>query len=513
MKVALSEQMRQLDREAMESVGIPGIALMENAAREVSLYCYEYLLAHGLENVLIFAGRGNNGGDGLAAARRLKNKGINVLIYFIGDTAGLSGDALTNFNIVKNMGISVIQDFSCLEDTLSWCDLILDAIFGTGLKGVVKGEAVEVIERINVSGKYVVSCDIPSGIDADTGKVLGCAVKADATVTFALPKVGLLLYPGKEYTGEMKVADISIPSFLYQRIGMKCSMLTKEEAKALLPGRKERSNKGTYGRLFCMAGSKEMTGANYLACKSAYRTGAGVVYSCSVQNVLNVIQTLLPEAVGVSLTEEHGQVRKESFDDIGEKIKDAAAIVLGPGLGTGENVQDFVREVLTNCKVPMVVDADAINAIAQRKDISEFFSPNVILTPHPGEMSRLTGKSVSQILEEMVETASSYAKENQAIVVLKDARTVIAHPDGRVYINTTGCAAMAKGGSGDVLSGIIGGLLSQGAEPFDAAVLGVYLHGLAGEIAGRKHGAYSTLAGEICDCIRDAFDEVGGVLG
>lgn len=500
MKVAIPSEMKMIDKKAIEEFGIPSIVLMENAALAVAEVCFKKLKKLKKNTALIVAGKGNNAGDGFAVARILYNKGIYIEVVLAEPIEKIQSDALIQLKIIQNIGIPIytIENFPAV---LKEFPLVIDALLGTGLIGEVRNPICNIIDTINQSGKYIISIDIPSGIDGETGKILKTAVKANETVTFALPKLGLLLYPAVEYVGKLHIADISIPEKAVKQMKMNQNMLTRKEAIQLLPKRISRSNKGTYGKLFIIAGSKNMTGAAVLACKSAYKIGTGLVYSCIPKKIMKIIQTLVPAAVEVPLEEEYGKVCGYAFDDLEEKLKKATAVVLGCGLGTGEEVTEFVIRVLENITCPIVLDADGLNAITKNMEIFDKMKIMPIVTPHIGEMSRLIRKTTTEILDDIVSTAKEFAQKYHAITILKDAHTVIASPEGQIFINTTGNEAMAKGGSGDVLSGIIGGLLAQGCKPFDAAVLGVYIHGLAGDIAVKKFGKYGLMPEELADTI------------
>lgn len=500
-----AEQMRKLDREAIDQFGIPGVVLMEQAAMAVTKICLPYFEKKTQGKVLILAGKGNNGGDGFAVGRLLTNEGIQVQIWLMGQPDDLQGDAFLNYNICKEMGISILCQQTHREEELKQFDFIIDALFGTGLKRNVTGMVAAWIQAINRSGLPIISIDIPSGVDADTGKILGYAVKARETVTFGHLKKGLVLFPGAEYAGKVTVSAISIPKAASAKIESNCFTLTKEEAFSLVPLRKQRSNKGTFGKLFILAGSSTMAGAAAFAGRAAYRIGTGAVVCAAPRTITPVLQNLLPEAVQIPLPEEHGFVRKESIFELEEKIKEAKAVVIGPGLGKEKSVAEFAERVLEEISCPMVIDADGLNILAEYPEFWNKVKAPVIITPHPGEMSRLTGREVSDILDNLPEIAIEFAMKWNCIVVLKDARTVIANPEGKVYFNTTGNSALAKAGSGDVLSGAIGGFLAQGLNPYDAAVLGVFLHGLAGEIGSEKNGTASLLAGQIADYMAEAL--------
>ena len=505
MKLALGSQMREMDRRSIEEYGIPGIVLMENASAAVAEKCAERLNATNCKTAVFVCGGGNNGGDGFAAARLLTLKGYNSIIYFMGKEEKLKGDAFINYNAAQKMGIYIEKDINKADELFKIADVLVDAIFGTGFSGEPRSDAAEVINKVNNSGKYVISVDIASGVDSETGHASQVCVNANETVSFCMAKVGNMLYPGAEKCGKLTVTNISIPNAVKESMDIKINAFDLNEAKEILPKRKSRSNKGTYGKLFVMAGSKAMGGAAYLCSKSAYRAGCGLVYACVPNECLGTIQSLLPEAVAKPLISDNGTLYAQSFKQIEKEISNAKAIAIGTGLGSGEGVKEFVKNILLNVQCNVVIDADALNALADEPEILLKMKKVPVITPHPGEMSRLTGKSVKEILEDTINTAVDFAKKYNTVVVLKDARTIIASPNGDVYINLTGNNAMAKGGSGDVLTGITGAMLCQMDNAFNAAALSVYIHGLAGDYAAEKSGHYGVLSGEICDMVGEVL--------
>ncbi|HCT64511.1 MAG TPA: bifunctional ADP-dependent NAD(P)H-hydrate dehydratase/NAD(P)H-hydrate epimerase [Lachnospiraceae bacterium] len=501
MKVASAAQIREMDRLTIEETGIPGIVLMENAAQAVAKACLVYVRKIENPRVAVVCGGGNNGGDGFAVARILKCKGVESKIIFIGNEEKLTSDSLTNYRIAQNFNITIITDISDLEQIFCNEDVIIDGIFGTGFNGEPRAVSAEVIRKINQSGKYVISIDIPSGVNADTGKTAEICVKADETITFGLPKIGTILYPGAKYCGNLTVDDICIPQKNAEKAGVLFNVLTQNEASKWLPIRKEQSNKGTFGKLYIIAASEEMTGAGVFSCKAGYKSGCGLVYACMPKKCCDVVHMMVPEAIAKPLSDIDGKVHENSIKDIKAELENAKAIVIGPGMGQSEGVSAFVEEVLLTAKGNVLVDADGLNAIVKNKAVLKDMKCVPIITPHPGEMSRLTGIPIKDILDNTLETALNFAMQYNTIVVLKDAKTVIASPSGDVYINTTGNCAMAKAGAGDVLSGIIGGLLAQGMDSLKAAVLGVYVHGCCGDLAADKMGHYGVMASELADYV------------
>lgn len=506
MKVATGEIMRAIDKSATEEFNIPSILLMENAALSVVSVinnCVKNILR---PNIVIVAGKGNNGGDGFCIARHLYQKNMNVNIIFIGDINDVSGDALINLNIAKALDIPLTiikseNEMMSVNKLISSADITVDAILGTGISGATRGVIKQIIHIINKNSKYTIAVDIPSGIKSETGNIEGEVIKANKTITFGLIKQGLLLYPAKEYVGELILVDIGIPKQVIENINITTNILEPSDIIQLMPQRIPRSNKGTYGKLMVIGGSKEMTGAPILTCKSAYKTGVGLVNLVAPEEVINTARCNIIENINTTLPSDNGKVCLESFSYIKDIINKVDAIAIGPGLGQGEEVTKFVCELLHNTTVPVVIDADGLNAVSNDLGIFKTSKSQIIITPHPGEMSRLTGISINDILCNTIEVVRDFSKKYNVITLLKDARTIIGNSQNEIYINTTGNSSMAKAGSGDVLTGIIGALLAQGVQPFISATLGAYIHGKAGEKASQKLGLYSVTASNLCDFI------------
>jgi len=536
--------MRKIEQITVEELGIPSVLLMENASINIAKHCFKFLGNCKNPKVLVVCGSGNNGGDGLALARHLHVKGIDTKVILTGgiksvknehqtspqkESAGSGCDAAVNLEIIKNLNIPILSipdtesnindnsiNASCSArlcgNELESYDLIVDAVFGTGLTRNIEGNVKRLIEEINCYAKYVISADIPSGVHSDTGRIMGCAVKANETVTFGFPKTGIFLYPGAEYAGKVHIEDISIPHNLIDRIETKTRVLTDSEAMDILPFRKRRSNKGDFGKVLVFAGSNEMPGAAALACSAAYMTGCGFVCACAVQNAASVIRHWQREVVTRILPDKNGMYCKESLSawskdcitDIGglsDDIKSASAIVLGPGIGRSSDVTEFVYHLLRKIKAPVVLDADALFAISENVNVLKELKVPCVITPHPGEMRRLTNLSVNEILCDTKGAASGFAKEFNVIVLLKDAHTVIANPHGDIYINTTGNNALSKAGTGDVLTGMIAGFIAQGVNIYEASVLGAYFHGKSCEAACVSKSQYGITASDIINNI------------
>ena len=496
MKYALNSEMaRFVDKYTMEQMKVPGVVLMERAALSVANKVAERAVKFGGDvRIAVVCGCGNNGADGIALARILTWQGLLTEIIIAGNETNATDEFVLQKEIALNSNMVFSNNFDFKE-----YDIVVDALFGTGLSREITGKYYDIINRINEIGSYVISVDIPSGIDASGGKVLGIAVKAMQTVTFGYNKTGMLLYPGKEYAGEVVVADIGLYPFAVNEINA-ARYFTYEDIDRI-PKRLDYSNKGTYLRTLVIAGSGDMSGAAYLSGGSAYRCGAGLVEILSHINNTEILRNLLPEAI-IS-----GYDGDNAVGVLEEKLSKADIVILGPGLSTDKTAKDIVKYTLENVKVPIIIDADALNIISTDMWLLKNCQATVIITPHIGEMSRLTGKSKSDILQNIIKTADDFAKEYSVVCVLKDTVTIVAGPQGEdcVYINTSGCSAMSKAGCGDVLTGVIAAMLSLRLEPVSAASMGVYIHGLAGEAAVVGKSSHSMLAS-------DMLNEFGKIL-
>ena len=505
MKVVSSEQMRKIEQMAIEELGIPSILLMEHAALRLAEHCIKLIDVKKFAKVLIAVGPGNNGGDGMALTRHLLLKGVDVKVIYIGDKNAARGDAAVYLAIIKKLEVPIISiplngTFPDIQSEIETSDLVVDAIFGTGLTRYVEGNYIHLIEAINRYAKYVISADIPSGIHSDTGQIMGCAVKAAETVTFSSPKTGLYLYPGAEYAGKIHVEDIAIPHFLLDKIDIKAEILTENDAKKLQPVRKQRANKGDFGKILVFAGSNEMPGAAALVCSAAYMVGGGLVNACVVPSAASVIHHWQREVITRILPDINGMYCKKSLENLTEEIRCADVIVIGPGIGRCSNVTEFVHELIVvsaEAKVPLVLDADALFAISENVNVLKKLKVPCVITPHPGEMSRLTGLPVTEVLNNTIGVAEKFARDLNIVTLLKDAHTIIADPNDRYYINTTGNNALSKAGTGDVLTGLIAGFIAQKTDIFTASALGAYYHGKAGEKAAAKKSCYSVMAEDV----------------
>ena len=515
MKLVTASQMQELDRRTIEECGIPGIVLMENAGRGAAELLVRYFPEARTGSVAILTGGGNNGGDGLVIARYLKNWGIQVKVYLVSSIDEVKGDAATNLQIWLAMGGELVEvvfkgDFAGIKKEFPKASLMVDAIFGTGLHSEVKGFLKDTISFVNSLPQPVMAVDIPSGLDATTGKVLGEAIRADLTVTFGLAKIGQVIEPGVSHVGQLEIIDIGIPRHLIPEAAIKTYLLGPDELDmSLLDPRPAQSHKGDYGHLFVLAGSPGKTGAASMVCSGAMRIGAGLVTLGIPAGLNPILEAKLTEAMTAPLPDAgSGYLTADAVERIYQLLEGKTALALGPGISTESPVQEVIVKLIPETTLPLVIDADGITALLSRLEILKQCKGSVILTPHPGEMARLAGITTQEVQTDRIGVAKSCAASYNAIVVLKGNRTVIATPDQEVYINPTGNPGMASGGTGDVLTGMIGGLLAQGLPPLEAAKWGVYVHGLAGDMAAQAIGEIPLIASDIIDYLPDALAEV-----
>ncbi len=509
MKVVSAEEMRNIDKKTIEGIGIPGSVLMERAGLAVSNKIKELF---DRKKVIVLSGGGNNGGDGIVVARNLFNWGWNVKVLLMLKEDKLSPDCLAQYRIAKQIGVPVEFRTSINEKDLHGA-ITVDALLGTGINKQVTSPMSNVIEFLNKSDVSVVSVDIPSGISSDNAQVMGEAVRADYTVTFGLPKIGHILYPGAEYTGKLVIEDIGFPEELLNSEILKVQTIEKTDAALLIPERSRYSHKGDYGHVLIVAGSRGKTGAAMMAARACLRSGAGMVTLGVPETLLNVFHERVTEEMTLPLNDNgNGILSDKAYSEIiGFLNEKADVLAIGPGLTSNRSITNLLKNLLETVTVPMVLDADAINSIAGEKDVFRNLKAPVILTPHIGEMARILGqKSKFKVIKSEIEgnrvnTSVSFTKETGTYLVLKGAPTVISEPEGRVFINTTGNPGMATAGSGDVLTGMIAAFLGQGLSPVDASVLGVYMHGLSGDIASSEIGMHSLIASDIIEKLPDAF--------
>lgn len=500
MFLVTAEEMREIDRRTIEEIGIPSIVLMENAGSQVARKIKE-VIGNQSAKIVILAGHGNNGGDGFVTARHLGNNGYQVQTWIIGDIKKCSKESITHFHALVHTGYKVKfrnpHDDTELKSQLESADVIVDALLGTGVVGGLRDPIQELVEFVNRTKALKVAIDMPTGVNSDTGQVVNSAFKAAMTITFGYPKIGQLLYPGADYVGELSVADISLPPVIADKLSIKTHLLTSEMVQTLLPHRKADSHKGTYGHALILGGSRNMPGAPAMAAMAALRTGSGLTSLAVPESVQQMVFGLVPEALCLGLSETSaGYFSLKSLDYLLQNKEKYTAAGIGPGIGVWEEGVEWLKSILTSFTNPLVLDADALNLLAQEPDLLMNRKAPVIITPHPGEMARLIKKDTQYVAENRVDIAKNFAGKYEVYVVLKGAHTVIATPNAEIFINSTGGPELAKGGTGDVLTGMITGFLAQKMRITDALQSAVYLHGLSGTLASSPSN-YSTVATDI----------------
>lgn len=506
MFVVTGTEMALIDKMAINEWGIPELILMENAGLKVVEEIKERFQQLIGKKVIVVAGRGNNGGDGLVIARHLSNLGADVKVFMLG-TKEYKGAALVNYKIAQKLPIKwqLLENensLHLLKLSLHYTDIVVDALFGTGFKGIVQGLAAKVIEIINESNSFILSVDIPSGLDADTGKVFGPCIKADTTVTFALPKLGLVIQPGCNFAGQLKIVDISIPSDLINKLDIDKNLITKNEVEKSLPRRKEDSHKGSYGHLLIVGGSLGMMGAVHLAASGGFALGAGLVTAVVPRSIQPSLASSFPELITQPVSETpQGTFGFISGPEIIKYLPRKTALVFGPGVGKHNELQPLLKWLIDQLEIPVVIDADGLNVLAEDLGILSAAKAPVILTPHPGEMSRLLNMSPKEIQDARLEATRSLAVKYRVWVVLKGYKTVIATPKGNLFINTSGSPALATAGTGDVLTGMIGAMIGQIGDITRAICASVYLHGLAGQFVSQEIGEISSKASHVVEAV------------
>ena len=511
MRILNARQMREADRQAIEDAGIPSIVLMENAGRQVVAAIEGADAGLDFSSVTVLAGPGNNGGDGFVVARTLHERNVAVRVGLVGHTTDVKGDARINLNILSNLGIDVVE----VGDAAAWelhgtdlldSDLLIDALFGTGVRGPLTGLAKTVVDDVNASGRLVVSVDLPSGLSADSAEVPGPAINATMTVALAAPKLPLVLPPAERHAGTVVIADIGIPEAIIDALKAPyVELLTRESVSTWIRPRAAASHKGSYGHVLIVAGSRGKTGAACLSAMAALRSGAGLVTVATPASSQPIVAALGAEYMTLALDEtSDGTIAATAIETI--LGFPASVIAVGPGLGTTSSVASFVHRLVERSGVPLVLDADALNVfegqvdrLVAHKDVA------ITITPHPGEMARLVGLSADEVQAHRLEIASEFAATHGVHVVLKGHRTLVAAPDGEVGINLTGNPGMATAGAGDVLLGMIAAWIGQVPDVDLAASVAVYLHGLAGDLAVEEQGEAGLIAGDLIASLGKAF--------
>ncbi|MEW5800295.1 MAG: NAD(P)H-hydrate dehydratase [Bacteroidota bacterium] len=491
------QQMKSADEYAIKRMGIPSLRLMENAGRSVVDALQRRVKHLSKKTVVILCGKGNNGGDGFVAARLLRELGASVTVVLLEPGAELSPDAKSNF---EKLDSSIVKTFDLFISTKKInADIILDAMFGTSFKGALTGNYLQVVRWCNEWKRFNVAIDIPSGLNGETGEVVTDAFRADLTVTFSNPKIGLYHHNAKDFTGDVIVTDIGLPTEAIEKNAENIFLVERTDIRAMLPKRRSNSHKHSVGKIFLLAGSKGMTGAALLASHSAMRSGAGQVILGIPESEYSIVAKRTLEVMPLPLAStSEGTVSLLAYEEIQRRMQWATIVVIGCGMSQHPETQELIRRVIVESEIPMIIDADGLNALAD--DISilkKRKSKHVILTPHFGEFSRLTGVGTKSIEENKFDMAASFARKYSVSLVLKGAPTIVSTPRGNIFVNPTGNPGMSTAGSGDVLAGIIASMYGQGLSADGAAVSGVFIHGAAGDAAASTKGVLGMIASDI----------------
>lgn len=511
MKVLSPQRMAKYDKYAIETWGIPSAVLMENAGRNTYRLMKEHYL-EGCRNIVIICGRGNNGGDGFVIGRYALIDGFSVRVFLIGRKRDLKGDAALNMNLFGSLAgeiVELTETSETMNTGLADADIIVDAIFGTGLSKPVEGMEQIIIDAVNGSGKPVISVDIPSGVDGNTGNVRGRAIKAVHTYTYAYPKLGQIMPVGPEHTGRLTVIDISIPPFVEAEIGYDAELTDGNMIRSFLKKRRGASHKGSFGHAVVIAGSPGKTGAAHMASLAALRIGAGLVTLIVPETLNPVLEMKTTEVMTLPVRDDgKGFFVPGSFDDIAAFARDKDVIIMGPGLSQNKGVSELVRRIYSEIDKPCVIDADGINAFQGFTDILKNTERQAVLTPHPGELARLIGKTPKEVNAMRIETARSLASEWGINILLKGSASVFATPGGGIFLNPTGNPSLAKGGSGDILTGFVGGLASQGYTLAESTLLGAYIHGYMADSWVEANSDMDLLASDLLFGLGRAIEDI-----
>ncbi len=495
--IVRAREMAEMDRYTIDRIGIPGIVLMENAGSGIADTAIEMLAQAKGKRVWIFCGPGNNGGDGYVVARRLYRAGAEVKVFVAAPREKIHGDALTNLTIWENMGGSTLF-LERLPARTPEPDLVVDALLGTGSIGKPSGLIAQVVGFINSLHVPVLAVDIPTGIQADDGSVPGEAVRATVTATMAFIKRGLLFSPGREFAGRVKVIDIGFPERVVEKFPTPVHLIEPQDIRPLLPRRSPAAYKNQVGTVVVLAGSGDFTGAAALTAEACLRAGCGLCYLCIPQSLRPILATKVTEVITWAFEDRgSGYLMAADYGSWRDRIQAQNSLAIGPGLGQHPETAALIHTILKEMQKPLVLDADGLNLCAQHTDLIANYQGEMVLTPHPGELSRLINRPIKEIINNRIDIALEAVRMLGKVVVLKGGPSVIALADGTAFINSTGNAGMATAGSGDVLTGIIAGLLAQGLSAKDAAICGVYLHGFAGDLARRQKGEMGMIASDI----------------
>lgn len=508
MKIALAREMREIDKKAVEEYGIPEILLMENAGRRVAEVCSDLLGGFAGKKICVLAGRGNNGGDALVAARHIENQGAQVRVFLMGNSERLTAGTKLHRDILLKMGMQVHtleaeRDWDKFQVAMRFADGIVDGMMGTGFTGELRADVVRVIKLVNSLAKPVIAIDIPTGVEADTGATPGEAIQATCTVTFGLPKVGHLICPGETATGQLYIDDIGIPNALLSDENIMQTFLDEAMAASILLPRPLDAHKGSCGRIFVIAGSRGMTGAAALASMAALKSGAGLVTLAVPESQYALLEGRLTEVIVRPMPEtEEGTLSNQALGNLLSLSASHDAVLLGPGLGRVQETLELVRAFCKEVKKPLILDADAIFAYRGHADSLKECAFVPVLTPHLGEMAGLLDITVEDLRGTLIDMSREAAKEYHATFVVKSESTMVVHPDGQVFVTSKGNAGMATAGSGDVLAGAIAGMVKQTAAGL-SPLAGVYIHGLAGDMAAAEKG-YGLIASDILNLLPQA---------
>ncbi len=499
--------MREMDRRTIDEFGISGVTLMENAGRIVTEVIQSKIPDLKKIRVNIFAGKGNNGGDGFVVARHLYNLGSEPTVFLVAEKEDVKGDAKANMDTFIRMG-GRVKEFTTQKHIHNFklkffhTTVVVDALLGTGISSAPRGFYNDVLKVMNGQGKLKVAVDIPSGLTADSGVIPGSHFNADITVTFGSPKVGLVTSPARNAVGELVIADISIPPVVVDESPSAASLLEGGDIAQRLPKRSADAHKGAFGHLALACGSPGMGGAVAFAGMGALRMGAGLVTAAVPESIALAFEVGTPEMMTVPLcTTDSGAISSDAADSFLKFAKDKTGAIIGPGLRQDPSTKSFTRRVIQELEIPLVIDADGLNHVGHDSDMIKNRNAPTIVTPHPGEMGRLTGKTVGEVQEDRIGCAAEYSKKTGAVVVLKGAGTIIAGQEGEVFVCTTGNHGLAAGGTGDVLSGMIAGLLVQGAAPLEAAIASVFIHGRAADIFAENNDPRSLVATDLLNLL------------
>ncbi|MFB0566825.1 MAG: NAD(P)H-hydrate dehydratase [Candidatus Aminicenantaceae bacterium] len=494
MKILNSAQMKNIDRTAIEEIGIIGPILMENAGLQILEALRSKFPKPQKETIVVVAGRGNNGGDGLVVARHLFNQGCKIQVLIIGTKDKVKGDAALNLGIAEKIGVEICEiasdeDWKHHREKVLQSTILIDAVFGTGLSKPAEGLYVKVIEGINKSKAFKIAVDIPSGLSTDTYHIIGPCVKADLTVTLAAPKIAHVFPPAEECIGELVVADISIPLSLFDDDSLKLELVEKKSLVPYFDKRKKDTHKGTYGHLFIISGSLGKTGAAVMAAKAALKMGAGLVTVGTPRSCLSLVARSMVELMTEPLAEtEEKTISHDALEKTLTLLEGKDALLIGPGISTNESTSEFVLSLIPKIKLPVVIDADGLNILASNPELLKALEQTAILTPHPGEFARLINRSTREVLESKLELVPEFSYKYRVYLILKSYKTLISTPEGNVFINPTGNPGMATAGSGDVLSGMVASMVIQEKNLLDAILAAVYVHGLCGDIGAQRLG-------------------------